>query len=222
MKTILDLVRQLKTQENALALSICADQRKINEVRDRLSTLYWAMDELGIEPPLLDIPPCVTVSSAPLCLYDEGRICTGNHEGCDNFVRLDVKQDAPVFLKSKHDPLFDRIEKSLSADADVLILAPTVKAAKKLKTLIAKAFSVEDSDWNVENSGTALLFEDEQDSEYWIYFESINCVTLNDYVEIYNRKDCPALDTFLVTEDKDSVIISSQDLKKVINNQRGE
>lgn len=44
-KTITDLIQQLKVQEKDIKSQLSDSQRRLNEVRDRISTCYWVIDQ---------------------------------------------------------------------------------------------------------------------------------------------------------------------------------
>jgi hypothetical protein len=46
-KTITDLIQQLKSQEKEIKSGLSDGQRRLNETRDRISTLYWVIEEIG-------------------------------------------------------------------------------------------------------------------------------------------------------------------------------
>jgi hypothetical protein len=49
-KTITDLIQQLKVQEKEIKSGLSDGQRRLNETRDRISTLYWVIEEIGDRP----------------------------------------------------------------------------------------------------------------------------------------------------------------------------
>jgi hypothetical protein len=46
-KTITDLIQQLKAQEKEIKSQLSDGQRRLNEVRDRIATCYWIIEEVA-------------------------------------------------------------------------------------------------------------------------------------------------------------------------------
>lgn len=46
-KTLMDLVVKLKEQEKEIKADLTDCQRRLNEIRDRIATIYWVEEELS-------------------------------------------------------------------------------------------------------------------------------------------------------------------------------
>lgn len=182
-KQIIDLVKQLKEHEKTLLSAIFANQKSLNETRDKLATLYWTMDELGLErvedTPLEELEAGVGTVGKEKCMFSE-HDCSHNHAGCANFVSpipipvvpksLDKLENARKFMGVGS--ICDLIEKYLNNSQDVLFVLPTMKEVRALKSAIYKEFDKDMSDFDVCHDGAHLLSFSTPEDEYHVFFET--------------------------------------------------
>jgi hypothetical protein len=156
----------LKTQEKELLAEILTKQKTLNEIRDKLATLYWTMDELGLE----------RAEDEPLEELEAGIGTVGKDKRPPPLAIPVVPENINKLENTRKfvgvGSICDLIEEYLNKGQDLLFVLPTMKEARSLKSAIYKEFNKDLSDFAVRFDGARLLSFSTPEDEYHVFFET--------------------------------------------------